>query len=198
MKKRKIAIIIASIIVLAIITFAILLFMPSSEVGTPMVFSSDERLKLAAGLNLRAIIFENTLRAHTANRASFDINERELNAYVQSSPEIQKKIQDIGGKDVVVKLHKDRILVGMRVPYKGIMFPASAVIGIQQDLDRKLKVSIESVKIGSFPAPHSLVDAALTGAIKNGSVDLPPGVMSLEVVEGDVKIQANPASIQVR
>ena len=199
MRKRKIIIVIASVIVLPLIISLALLFVPSSEVSSPIAFSSDdERVKLATGLNQRVISFESALRNRKASHASLDIDERELNAYIQASPEIQKKIQDIGGKDVVVKLHKDRMLVGMRVPYKGTMFPASAIIDIHQGLGRKLLVKIASVKIGSFPAPSSMVDAMINGSIRNGSVDLPPGVVNLEVGEGKVVMQATPASIQSR
>ncbi|WP_319586131.1 hypothetical protein [uncultured Desulfobulbus sp.] len=199
MKKRKIIIVIASIIVLTIIILAILLFLPSSEVGKPVVFSSDdERTQIATTLNQHAILFESALRNRTANHASLDIDERELNAYIQTSPDIQKKIQDIGGKDVVVKLHKDRILVGMKVPYKGAMFPLSAIVNIRQDLGRKLIVDVTDVKIGSFPAPESLINAALSKSIKNGSVDLPPGITDIEFGEGKITMQANPASIPMR
>jgi hypothetical protein len=170
--------------------------MPSSEVGSPITFSSDdERTQIATTLNQHAILFARALQNRTANHASLDIDERELNAYIQTSPDIQKKIQDIGGKDVVVKLHKDRILVGMKAPYKGTMFPISAVINVRQDLNKKLIVDVADVRIGSFPAPKSLIDAALSKSIKNGSVDLPLGVTSIEFNEGQIMMQANPASI---
>ncbi|MHB1458466.1 MAG: hypothetical protein ACYC0V_16280 [Armatimonadota bacterium] len=197
MKKRKIITIIAAMIVMLIVICIILLFIPSSKVGSPIKFKSDEeRIELATGLNQRAISFESAMRSRTASRASLDIDERELNAYLQVSPEIKKKLQDIGAKDVIIRLHKDQMLVGMKVPYNGILFPASAVIDIKQDLDRKLKVKITDVKIGSLPAPNSLVDAITKGSLKNGSVDLPPGIINLEVGEGKVIVQANPASIQ--
>lgn len=199
MRKRRIISIIAAVIILPIIICAILISVPPSEVGSPVTFTSnDERVKLATGLNQRTMSFENALRNRRMNRASLDIDERELNAYIQSSPEIQKKIHDIGGKDVVVRLHKDRVVVGMRVPYKGAMFPASAIINVRQSLDGKLTINILSVKIGSLPAPASLVDKMINSSMKNGTVDLPPGVVNLEISEGKVIIQANPASIQPR
>lgn len=196
MKKRRIAIIIGVIFLVAVAVGLAMLFMQPSEVRHPMVFASnDERVRLAADVDRRATIFSRALRNRRGNRASLDVSEKELNAYIQTSPEIQRKLEELGAQDVAVKLHKDRVVVGLRLPFKGAMLPASAIIEVRQAPGRKLVVNIASMKVGSFPAPRAMVDRITSSALKSGSLNLPPGFTGVSVDEGKFTLEANPQSI---
>lgn len=194
MKKHRTLTIILTAIVLLIALGAGLLFKGPSEVSRPVQFKSpDERQKLAEDVNNKAAIFEYMLKNRQGDRASIDINEKSLNAYIQSSPSVQEKLQKIGAKDVVVKLHKDQVLVGMRIPFNGTMLPASADIEVRQVPGRKLVVNIKSMKIGSYPAPRSMVDKIAGKAFKTGIMDLPQGLVTIAVDEGKVTAVAVPS-----
>lgn len=195
LNKHRIKIISALIIVLIIVIAIAMLFKTPSELSAPVHFESDdERQQLTQSVDQKISIFGFQLKNKQGDRASLELDEKSLNAYVQSSPRFQEKLRKIGAQNPVVKIHKDLIRVGMRIPLHGAMLPATADIEVRQIPGRKLIVNIKEMKIGGYPAPRSIIDKIAGKELKSGIIDLPPEFRNIEVNEGKILVEANPRS----
>lgn len=199
MSKGKKIFIAVSIILLVILILVALLFRPQSELSKPIQFSSvTEKNQLANKAFQETSAFHKAIIEKQSNYAKLNLDEKSVNAYIQTSPEIQNELGKIGAQDFVVKLHRDLIKVGMRITVNGIMLPGSIDVAIRQNVNNKLIVDITSVKIGSYPAPKSIADKVKEKLLKYETMDLPAGYRKVKIEEGSLLIEANPQAVNIR
>lgn len=177
--KKPIFVTLAVLLLLGCAAVGFLLFTPSQP---EVKFASEtERAQVAQSVETRV----NTFRQSVQNRqptAPLQLQEREVNAIVRS-PENLQKLAAKGVTNPSVKLGNGEVVVGGEVTVNGVKLPVS-VTGTPAGASG---FQVTAVKVGKMPAPQQItaeVAAKVEAAVRDGSLQLPPGVSGVKVEDG--------------
>ncbi|MHB1001631.1 MAG: hypothetical protein ACYC27_20520 [Armatimonadota bacterium] len=196
MKKWYILSGVVIVLVLAIVIVLHLLTVQPASVKNVAVFTTTyERDKLAGELDYKARSLAYSLQTRQGNKTTIDIGEKELNAYIQVAPDMQRKIQSLGAKNPVVKLDNDRITASAFMKIRGQDVPVTATLKLRQGINNSLVYEIDNLKVGLITVPESMmsdIEAKINSQDGKGEIELPPGITNVDIENGKLVLTANP------
>ncbi len=205
-KRRNIAIVIGSVIMLLIISVYVMFFTSPEPQPVYMFQSVQERQAVAQTKfneirNLTVPAAPNT--TYTPQPREIVLSEKETNAivqtFVESDPKIYAKMNELGVKNPTVRLKNSSVELNARVSYSGITVPVTIDMAVVQGLPNTMRLAVLSANIGRMPVGTELrkkLTDAVNSAAPGGQLQLPKGINSLRVESGRLVIipDANPSS----
>jgi hypothetical protein len=159
---------------------------PQAEFTSPA-----ERETIACDVERRFKAFEEASRSSSAAVARaqkppvLEVTEREINAYVQSSPNIQAKLQSSGVSNPSVVFRGGKVIASGTVLFHGMHIPITITGSMAPGSRDSVKLEVESIKAGMVGVPGA-VTARVNDMIRSGKLQLPPGVASVTVQDGRI------------
>lgn len=191
--KRKKTYILAAAVALLFSTAAILYLLttkPHPVDSTILNLPPSEREIQTGNLRNRIQVFEQT-RKQGYPVTKLEVSEKEINTYLQSSPEVQSKLQANGASNTVISLRQGQIEVSSDVQVKGIKLPVTVAGEVIVDSSGKPQLKVQDIKIGRMGLPQSVADkiaAEVAGTDAGNLIPLPAGVTDVRIEDGRLVI----------
>ncbi len=155
--------------------------------------SPSERDVIARNLEARIQQFRQSAQADHHTHETIQVTERELNAYVQSSPILQAKLQANGIATPHVQIEQGQIVANTTANVHGFSLPVT-ITGVVVSAPNGTKTfQINSCKVGRTSVPQAMRDklfAAMGNANQGGGLNLPEFVSDVKIDDGKLAVTA--------
>ena len=173
---------------------------PSGKIETPFS-SSAERDAIAADFADRIRTFRQEAESRRDVPAVLEANQRELNAYLQASPNLQAKLRSKGVSNPSVKLERNRIIATGDVFFRGVKSQVTITGLVVANSQDSLTFQLQTCRAGKLGMPRIVtarIASKVQEMIESGDLKVPPEVSSVRIEDGKLIVTASPGQRRSR
>lgn len=175
----------AAIVVVILVGAAILHYIFSSPLAGVQFASTQERDALATGLQSRVHDFTGS------SRAVLEVTDREANAYIQSSTQIQSELRRNNIENPTIAFTNGGVTASAEIPVAGARMPVTVSGTFVASNNNSVGFKVDSVQIGRMNAPGGVtaqVASKIESMVNRAMSSLPSHVSSAHVENSRVVI----------
>jgi len=188
-RRKRISAVITLILLLC--ALGILRYMLSRPIPVTQFSSVHERNAMAADAEIKARRFIVQDRHPARTSPILEVDEREVNAYIQSSAKVQSQLQAKGISNPSVSLQDGQLTATADVPVSGVTMPITISGKFVSTPGQEPAFQIESIKVGRMGVPQALTKEASDKLLRmagSGGLKLPPQVSDVKIQNGRITV----------